>query len=88
MFIAARNPTKIQHAKSVSFASALVRTGNSTKSNRDELVRYLDWMGRPRPKDWELDDPTGKPIDQIRPFLEEIDRRVRALLEELVPAVR
>src|ERR671918_1369218 len=55
---------------------ALVRTGNSTKSNRDELVRYLDWMGRPRPKDWELDDPTGKPIDQIRPFLEEIDRRV------------
>ena len=50
MFIAARNPTKIQHAKSVSFASALVRTGNPTKSNRDELVRYLDWMGRPRQK--------------------------------------
>ena len=42
-------------------------------------TRYLDW---------ELDDPTVRPIVQIRPILEEIDRRVRALLEEVVPAVR
>jgi arsenate reductase len=37
--------------------------------------------------DWELDDPANKPIDEVRPIRDEIDRRVRALLEELVPAV-
>jgi arsenate reductase (thioredoxin) len=37
--------------------------------------------------DWELDDPADKPIDEVRPIRDEIDRRVRALLEELVPAV-
>lgn len=36
--------------------------------------------------DWELDDPANKPIDQVRPIRDEIDRRVRELLEELVPA--
>lgn len=36
--------------------------------------------------DWELDDPAGKTIDEIRPIRDEIDRRVKALLEELVPA--
>jgi protein-tyrosine-phosphatase len=34
--------------------------------------------------DWELDDPAGQPIDQVRPIVEEIDRRVRALLDELI----
>ena len=38
--------------------------------------------------DWELPDPAGKSIDQVRPIRDEIDRRVRALLDELVPAVR
>lgn len=37
--------------------------------------------------DWELDDPAGKPIEEVRPIRDEIDRRVRALLAELVPAV-
>jgi protein-tyrosine-phosphatase len=36
--------------------------------------------------DWELDDPANKPIHQVRPIRDEIDRRVRELLEELVPA--
>jgi len=36
--------------------------------------------------DWELDDPAGKPIERVRPIRDEIDRRVRALLAELVPA--
>jgi len=35
--------------------------------------------------DWPLDDPAGKTADQIRPIRDEIDRRVRALLEQLVP---
>ena len=36
--------------------------------------------------DWELDDPAGKTVEQVRPIRDEIDRRVRALLAELVPA--
>ena len=37
--------------------------------------------------DWELDDPAGLSVDAVRPIRDEIDRRVRALLAELVPAV-
>jgi protein-tyrosine-phosphatase len=33
--------------------------------------------------DWELDDPAGKPVEEVRPIRDEIDRRVRALLAEL-----
>jgi arsenate reductase (thioredoxin) len=33
--------------------------------------------------DWDLDDPSGLTVEQIRPIRDEIDRRVRALLEEL-----
>ncbi|MPZ69721.1 MAG: arsenate reductase ArsC [Actinobacteria bacterium] len=36
--------------------------------------------------DWELEDPANKTIDQVRPIRDEIDRRVRVLLEELVAA--
>src|SRR5438045_847416 len=34
--------------------------------------------------DWELDDPAGQTLDQIRPIRDEIDRRVKELLDELV----
>ncbi len=33
--------------------------------------------------DWQLDDPAGKSPEQVRPIRDEIDRRVRALLDEL-----
>jgi protein-tyrosine-phosphatase len=33
--------------------------------------------------DWELDDPAGKSVDEVRPIVDEIERRVRALLAEL-----
>jgi arsenate reductase (thioredoxin) len=36
--------------------------------------------------DWQLPDPAGLPVEQVRPIREEIDRRVRELLAELVPA--
>ena len=32
---------------------------------------------------WELDDPAGKSLDDVRPIRDEIDRRVRRLLDEL-----
>ncbi len=35
--------------------------------------------------DWDLEDPAGKPVEAVRPIVEEIDRRVRALLDELLP---
>ena len=38
-------------------------------------ARYLDW---------ELPDPAGKGVDEVRPIRDEIDRRVRALLDELL----
>jgi arsenate reductase (thioredoxin) len=40
-------------------------------------TRYLDW---------ELPDPAGLPVDQVRPIVDEIDRRVRTLLVELLAA--
>jgi protein-tyrosine-phosphatase len=35
--------------------------------------------------DWDLDDPAGKPLEAVRPIVDEIDFRVRALLVELLP---
>ena len=37
--------------------------------------RYLDWP---------LDDPAGQGVDAVRPIRDEIDRRVRTLLAELL----
>ncbi|CCH33284.1 arsenate reductase ArsC [Actinosynnema sp. NPDC047251] len=37
--------------------------------------RYLDWP---------LDDPAGQGVDAVRPIRDDIDRRVRALLAELL----
>ena len=33
--------------------------------------------------DWELPDPAGKPLAEVRPIVDEIDRRVRELLHEI-----
>jgi protein-tyrosine-phosphatase len=35
--------------------------------------------------DWELSDPAGKPVEEVRPIRDDIDARVRALVAELVP---
>lgn len=35
--------------------------------------------------DWELDDPAGRAVNEVRPIRDEIDRRVRVLLAELLP---
>ncbi|MER6826268.1 arsenate reductase ArsC [Streptosporangium sp. NPDC000563] len=36
--------------------------------------------------DWQLADPAGQGVEQVRLIRDEIDARVRALLAELVPA--
>lgn len=35
-------------------------------------------------RDWELPDPAGLGLDQVRPIRDEIDKRVRALAAELL----
>lgn len=39
-----------------------------------------------RYEDWVLADPAGQGVEAVRPIRDEIDRRVRALVAELVPA--
>jgi arsenate reductase (thioredoxin) len=64
----------------------------------DEVVRAADavvtmgcgdacpiYPGK-RYEDWELEDPAGKPVERVRAIRDELDRRVRSLLAELVPA--
>jgi arsenate reductase (thioredoxin) len=37
--------------------------------------------------DWELPDPAGKGVEEVRAIRDEIDQRVKSLLAELVPAL-
>lgn len=66
-----------------------------TKPWTDEVVRAADvvvtmgcgdacpiFPGR-RYEDWDLDDPAGLTVEDIRPIRDEIERRVRRLLAEL-----
>jgi len=39
-----------------------------------------------RYEDWELTDPAGKSLDEVRPIRDDIKRRVQALLAEILPA--
>ena len=61
----------------------------------DEIVRAADvvvtmgcgdacpfYPGK-RYVDWELDDPSGKSVEEVRPIRDDIERRVRVLLAEL-----
>ncbi|WP_030607778.1 arsenate reductase ArsC [Streptomyces achromogenes] len=41
--------------------------------------RYLDWR---------LPDPAGQGVDAVRPIRDEIEQRVRALLDEIAPTAR
>jgi arsenate reductase (thioredoxin) len=34
--------------------------------------------------DWDLEDPAGKPVEVVRPIVDEIDRRTMALLHDLL----
>ena len=38
--------------------------------------------------DWDLPDPAGKPVEEVRPIRDEIARRVELLVEELAPTSR
>jgi arsenate reductase len=70
-------------------------TGEYPKPWNDEIVVAADvvvtmgcgdacpfYPGK-RYLDWKLDDPAGKPVEEVRPIRDEIGRRVRQLLVEL-----
>ena len=70
-------------------------TAEYPKPWTDEIVRAADvvvTMGcgdacpfypGTRYLDWDLDDPAGQDVDAVRPIRDEIERRVRQLLDEL-----
>jgi arsenate reductase len=76
-------------------------TGEYPKPWTDEVVQAADvvvtmgcgdacpiFPGK-RYEDWVLDDPAGKTVEEVRPIRDEIERRVRHLLDELeVPVNR
>lgn len=70
-------------------------SGEFPKPWTEEIIRAADvvvtmgcgdacpvFPGR-RYLDWELDDPDGKSVEEVRPIRDEIERRVRDLLAEL-----
>lgn len=57
-------------------ADVIVTMGCGDKCPFYPGKRYLDW---------DLDDPADKPIELVRPIVDEIDARVRRLLAELCP---
>ena len=46
-----------------------------------EDVCPATWGGESR--DWDLDDPDGRPFDEVRAIRDEVERRVRDLLDEV-----
>jgi arsenate reductase len=88
------NPAAVQAMAEVGIHIA----GEKPKILTDQAVRESDvvitmgcgdtcpfYPGK-RYEDWVLDDPAGKGVEAVRPIRDEIQRRVEALLDDLVPA--
>ena len=73
--VAQERPTVLSH-DDVRHADVVITMGCGDACPFYPGKRYVDW---------ELDDPAGKSLDEVRPIRDEIDRRVRELLAELVP---
>lgn len=71
--ISAETPKPLTDA-SAAVADVIVTMGCGDACPVYPGKRYLDW---------ELDDPAGQPLDVVRRIRDEIDQRVRALLDEL-----
>jgi protein-tyrosine-phosphatase len=89
------NPSAVQAMAEV----GIDITREQPKRWTDEMVRAADvvvtmgcgdtcpYVPGKRYEDWELDDPAGQDVDAVRPIRDEIERRVRALLQSIgVPA--
>jgi protein-tyrosine-phosphatase len=85
------NPTAVHAMREV----GIDITGEYPKPWTDEIVRAADvvitmgcgdtcpYLPGKRYEDWDLDDPAGQDLEAVRPIRDEIERRVRALLESL-----
>jgi arsenate reductase (thioredoxin) len=72
--ITAEIPTKLS-TEDVEAADVVITMGCGDTCPVFPGKRYLDW---------ELADPAGKGVDAVRPVRDEIDRRVRGLVAELL----
>lgn len=73
IFVADRTPHKLSSADA-EWADVVVTMGCGDKCPFIPGVRYLDW---------ELEDPKGRPLEEVRRTREEIERRVVELIAEL-----
>jgi arsenate reductase len=71
--LAAENPKKLT-TDAVEAADVVITMGCGDACPVFPGKRYLDW---------ELADPAGKTVEQVRPIRDDINARVRALLTEL-----
>ncbi|HEX8768403.1 MAG TPA: arsenate reductase ArsC [Jatrophihabitans sp.] len=71
--LSARSPQRLTD-EAVSAADVVVTMGCGDACPVYPGKRYLDWQ---------LDDPAGLPVEEVRPIRDDIDRRVRGLLNEL-----
>jgi arsenate reductase len=69
---------KLLSTEAVEAADVVITMGCGDECPFYPGKRYLDW---------ELDDPAGQAVDHVRPIRDEIDRRVQALLTELLPQI-
>ena len=73
IFVADRTPRELSTADA-EWADVVVTMGCGDKCPYIPGVRYLDW---------ELEDPKGRPIEEVRRTRDEIERRVVELIGEL-----
>ena len=69
-----RTPTKLA-TSTVEGADVVVTMGCGDTCAVFPGKRYLDWQ---------LDDPAGRAVDEVRQIRDDIDQRVRALADELL----
>jgi protein-tyrosine-phosphatase len=77
-FDVTREFPKVLTEENASSADVIVTMGCGDSCPYYPGKRYLDW---------DLDDPAGRPLEEVRPIVAEIDRRVQALLAELTEGV-
>jgi arsenate reductase (thioredoxin) len=73
LFVADRTPRKLTEGDA-EWADVVVTMGCGDKCPYIPGKRYLDW---------ELEDPKGRPLEEVRRTREEIERRVVELIGEL-----
>ena len=77
--VAAGAKPKVLTADAVEASDVVITMGCGDECPFFPGKRYLDW---------ELDDPSGQELAAIRRIRDEIDRRVRVLVADLLPTTR